>query len=37
MGSNQIDFNLETLPAGSYHFLVKVGKAMANEGFIKVE
>jgi hypothetical protein len=37
IGSNQIDFNLETLPAGSYHFLVKVGNAMANEGFIKVE
>jgi hypothetical protein len=37
MGSNQIDFNLEALPAGSYHFLVKVGNAMANEGFIKVE
>jgi hypothetical protein len=37
MGANQLDFNLEALPAGSYHFLVKVGKAMANEGFIKVE
>jgi pullulanase/glycogen debranching enzyme len=37
IGNNQIDFNLEILSAGSYHFLVKVGNAMANEGFIKVE
>jgi hypothetical protein len=36
-GKNQIEVNLEVLPAGSYHFLVKVGNATANEGFMKVD
>jgi hypothetical protein len=36
-GNNEIPLNVTELPAGSYHFLVKVGKAMANEGFVKVD
>ena len=36
-GNNEIPLNVTELPAGSYHFLVKVGTAMANEGFVKVD
>ncbi len=36
-GENLISFDLKDFPAGDYHFLVKVGNATANEGFIKIE
>lgn len=37
IGENQISFDLKGFPTGAYHFLVKLGKATANEGFIKVD
>jgi hypothetical protein len=37
VGENEIPLSITELPSGNYHFLVKVGTAMANEGFVKVD
>jgi hypothetical protein len=37
VGKNEIQLSVNELSSGNYHFLVKVGSAMANEGFVKVE
>jgi pullulanase/glycogen debranching enzyme len=37
VGENEIPIGLTELPSGNYHFLVKVGTSMANEGFVKVD
>jgi len=36
-GENLIELQIENLPSAQYHFLVKVGKAIANQGFVKVD
>jgi hypothetical protein len=36
-GKNQIEVIINDLPNGSYHFLLKVGTSLANEGFVKVD
>jgi hypothetical protein len=36
VGKNEIQLNVNELSSGNYHFLVKVGAAMANQGFVKV-
>ena len=36
-GENKIEINLDNLPNAEYHFLVKVGKSTANQGFIKID
>lgn len=37
VGKNDIQLSVNELSSGNYHFLVKVGSAMANEGFVKVD
>ena len=37
IGKNEIQLSVNEIAAGNYHFLVKVGTAMANEGFVKVD
>lgn len=37
VGENEIPLSITELPSGNYHVLVKVGTAMANEGFVKVD
>ena len=36
-GTNELLFNVMDLAPGNYHFLIKVGQAMANEGFVKID
>jgi len=36
-GENHVELQIENLPSAAYHFLVKVGKSTANQGFIKID